>query len=124
MNVKSVAAVLAAQDIERAKAFYSEKLGWEPSEQLGQDSVMYSLHGTPVLLYQTGFAGTARNTVLAIEVEDLQAEMESLRSVGVTFEEYDMPGLTTTDGVVDLDGELAAWFTDSEGNIISLNQRN
>ena len=48
--------------------------------------------------------------------------MNDLRQRGVVFEEYDFPGLKTENGIAALDGERAAWFVDSEGNILAVSQ--
>ncbi|KQO99490.1 VOC family protein [Leifsonia sp. Leaf264] len=122
LNAKSAAAVLPAIDLDRARQYYDDKLGWKPD---GQDAggLMYTVGGTSVYVYETTFAGTARNTALMVEVDDLQSVVDELRAAGVAFADYDLPGLTTVDGIADLEGEKAAWFTDSEGNIIALGQR-
>jgi hypothetical protein len=54
--------------------------------------------------------------------DDLDGEMATLRERGVVFEDYDVPGLKTTNGVAEMDGERTAWFRDSEGNFICLAQ--
>ncbi|WP_426225172.1 VOC family protein [Pseudarthrobacter sp. DSP2-3-2b1] len=116
-------AVLPAKDINRAKDFYRDKLGMEPSETV-QDSLVYrGGDGTRFLIYQTENAGTAKNTQMGWETDNLEREMEELRAKGVVFEEYDMPGLKTENGVVDNEWGKGAWFLDSEGNILSLSQR-
>ncbi|MEL4318952.1 VOC family protein [Leifsonia sp. YIM 134122] len=122
LNAKSAAAVLPATDLDRARQYYEDKLGWKPD---GQDAggLMYTVGGTSVYLYETTFAGTAQNTALMVEVADLESSVAELRAAGVAFADYDLPGLRTVDGIADLDGEKAAWFTDSEGNIIALGQR-
>jgi hypothetical protein len=77
----------------------------------------------PLLVYRSGYAGTAQNTVFAIETDDLARDMATLREKGVGFMDYDFPGLETVDGVAELPGELSSWFADSEGNILALTQR-
>ena len=83
----------------------------------------YRLAGVPLLVYQTSFAGTAKNTVFGLETADLDGDMAALRAKGVEFMDYDFPGLKTVDGVAEMDGERSSWFTDSEGNIFGLFQR-
>lgn len=119
----SVAAVLPASDINRARDFYRDKLGLEPDNPDAADNLMYRCgDGTGFMIYQTGNAGTAKNTQMGWMTDDLDAEMEELRSRGVVFEDYDFPGLKTENGVASLpDGERAAWFLDTEGNILSIN---
>ena len=68
---------------------------------------------------------------MAWEVDDLDAVMAELRRRGVVFEEYDLPGLRTVNGIVEISdnyassggvGERGAWFRDSEGNLLGLGQ--
>ena len=118
-------AVLAARDLGRARAWYAEKLGWEPAMSLdGSDTDVYVVAGVQVTIYQTPSAGTAKNTALGLVVSDLRAVMTDLRSRGVVFEDYDLEdGPSTVDGVAgDEATGMAAWFTDSEGNIVNLVQ--
>lgn len=113
---------LAAADIDRARTWYAEKLGLTPSRDYG-DLLVYTVGETMFSVYPTPSAGSAKNTVAVENVPDLRSEVARLKSRGVRFEEYDMPGLYTEDGIVDTrDGGLLAWFKDSEGNIISLAQ--
>ena len=120
----NIMAVLAAKDINRAKDFYRDKLGIEPSDSMEDDSVMYSCaNGTGFLIYQTENAGTAKNTQMGWETDNLEREMEELRGRGVVFEEYDFPGLKTENGIATATWGKAAWFLDSEGNIINIAQR-
>lgn len=120
----NIMAVLPAKDINRAKDFYRDKLGIEPSESMEEGSLMYSCgQGTRFLLYQTDNAGSAKNTQMGWETDNLEAEMEELRGRGVVFEDYDFPGLKTENGVATAEWGKAAWFLDSEGNIINIAQR-
>ncbi|WP_347110767.1 VOC family protein [Paenarthrobacter sp. S56] len=121
---QQVAAVLPAQDLKRARGFYSEKLGLEPDNPDADDNLQYRCgDGTGFLLYETPNAGTARNTQMGWMVDDVAATVEELRGKGVTFEDYDFPGLKTENGIATMpDGSAAAWFLDTEGNILSLNQ--
>lgn len=119
-----IIAVLPAKDINRAKDFYRDKLGLEPAETPEEDSLMYrGGHGTGFLVYQTDNAGTAKNTQMGWTTDNLEREMEELRARGVVFEEYDQPGLKTENGVATNEWGKAAWFLDSEGNILNISQR-
>lgn len=121
---QQVAAVLPAQDLKRARGFYSEKLGLEPDNPDADDNLQYKCgDGTAFLVYETPNAGTAKNTQMGWNVDDLAATVAELRGKGVVFEDYDFPGLKTEDGIATMpDGTAAAWFLDTEGNILSLNQ--
>ena len=119
-----IMAVLPAKDIKRARDFYRDKLGLEPSNSTDDDNLMYrGGHGTGFLLYQTENAGTAKNTQMGWTTDNLEREMEELRGRGVVFEDYDQPGLKTENGVATSESEKAAWFLDSEGNILNISQR-
>lgn len=84
--------------------------------------ITYLTGDSLVALYPTQFAGTAQHTLGGFIVSDLEAAMADLRAKGVTFEEYDMPGLKTVNGIAELEGERGAWFKDPEGNILSIFQ--
>jgi catechol 2,3-dioxygenase-like lactoylglutathione lyase family enzyme len=114
-------AVLPASDLERARRFWSDVFGLTPV-RTDEGGDFYVVAGVPLLVYETQFAGTAQNTSFGLFTDDLDRDMAALREKGVTFNEYDLPGLKTENGVVDMDGERGAWFNDSEGNIISIAQ--
>jgi len=115
-------ATLPASDIERAKRWYAEKLGLVPVKET-KAWVTYRSGGSVFQLYPTSAAGAARHTLGGFVVEDLRSTVTQLRARGVAFEEYDFPGLKTVDGIAEIEGvELAAWFKDSEGNILAVSQ--
>jgi catechol 2,3-dioxygenase-like lactoylglutathione lyase family enzyme len=116
------AAVLPAKDLKRAKSFYKDKLGLEPAEEREGELRYRTAAGAAVLVYETENAGTAKNTALLWVTPDVQAEVARLRQAGVVFEEYDLPGLKTEDGIATTGAERAAWFKDSEGNILCVAQ--
>ena len=124
-----VATRLPAQDLERAKAFYAQKLGLEPTEER-PGGLRYRLAGGEFALFQSAGAPTGEHTQIAFEVEDIEAAVAELRDRGVVFEEYDLPGLSTRDGIAEIEGnypskgtgERGGWFRDSEGNMLSIGQ--
>ena len=119
----SAEAALPAQDLNRAKAFYGEKLGLQPVEE-DANNVRYRLgDGTQFNVFRTGGAPSGTHTQMAFLVGDIVAEVRDLKSRGVKFEEYDFPGLKTVDSIADAeDGSKAAWFIDSEGNVLGVVQ--
>jgi predicted enzyme related to lactoylglutathione lyase len=124
LNNSRLMAVLPARDINRAKEFYRDKLGLEASESFEDNSLMFrGGDGMGFMIYETENAGTAKNTQMGWETDNLESEMEELRGRGVVFEEYDFPGLKTENGVATNDWGKAAWFLDSEGNILNISQR-
>jgi predicted enzyme related to lactoylglutathione lyase len=117
-------AVLPAKDLARAKQFYDDVLGLEPPEVMDDENLLYrSCNGTAFLLYKSDYAGTAKNTQMGWGTDNLEAEVTDLRGRGVVFEEYDLPGLKTENGIATSTAGKAAWFTDTEGNILNLFQR-
>ena len=115
-------AVLPAKDIDRARELYRDKLGLEPVQTIEGDNLVYRCgKGTGFLLYRTDNAGSAKNTQLSWGVDDVEKEVEELRSRGVVFEDYDMPGLKTENGIATMEGMgQGAWFLDTEGNILNI----
>jgi catechol 2,3-dioxygenase-like lactoylglutathione lyase family enzyme len=124
-----VATRLPAQDLERARAFYADRLGLHPVEER-EGGLRYVCGGGEFALFESAGASTGSHTQMGWEVEDIEATVADLRSRGVVFEEYDMPGLTTVDGIADIDGnypskgtgERGAWFRDSEGNMLGIGE--
>ena len=113
-------ATLPVADMGRAKAWYQEKLGLTPSSE-DPGGAMYTVgSGSMFMLYPSSFAGSAGNTAMEFNSTDVRADVAALRAKGVVFQDYDMPGLKTEDGVAMLGPTLAAWFKDSEGNILAL----
>ena len=116
-------AVLPASDIARAKQWWHDVLGRDPVwEDTEGEALFYDIGGTAVMVYRTDFAGTAQNTALNLMTDDLDRDMTQLRTHGVMFHDYDMPGLKTVDGVAEIGDERGAWFSDSEGNILAIGQ--
>jgi catechol 2,3-dioxygenase-like lactoylglutathione lyase family enzyme len=124
-----VAARLPAQDLARARSFYSQKLGLEPVEER-PGGLLYRCGGCDFALFASAGAPSGEHTQMSWEVEDVEAVVEELRGRGVEFEDYDLPGLTTADGIAEVEGnypskgvgERAAWFRDSEGNLLGIGQ--
>jgi len=112
------AATLPAQDMERAKAFYRDKLGLTPTQE-DPGGLRYELAaGTVFGVFPSRGKPSGTHTQIGIEVEDVEEAVKDLQSKGVRFEEYDTPGLKTVNGVADIGGTKAAWFKDSEGNLL------
>lgn len=125
-----VAARLPAQDLDRARSFYAEKLGLEPVEER-PGGLLYHCGSNYFALFASRGAAAGNHTQMGFEVTDLRAAVSVLRARGVVFEEYDLPGLKTVEGVAEIvgnypskggKGELAAWFKDSEGNVLGVGE--
>ena len=110
-----------ATDIARARKFYEEKVGLVAREEIA-GGVVYECGGSWIFLYHSGGAGTSKASQAFWQVSDIEVEVRELRARGVVFEEYDMPGLKTVDGIATAGDSRAAWFKDSEGNIMAIIQ--
>ena len=120
---------LPAQDLERARAFYAQKLGLEPVEER-EGGLRYRCGNCYFAVFQSAGRATGDHTQMAFEVDDIESVVAELRRRGVVFEEVDVPGLRTVDGIADIEGnypskgvgERGAWFRDSEGNLVGVGQ--
>jgi catechol 2,3-dioxygenase-like lactoylglutathione lyase family enzyme len=122
---------LPAQDLNRARAFYAEKLGLEPIEER-PGGLRYECRSGSFALFQSAGAASGEHTQMAWSVDDIEATVAELRARGVAFEEVDLPGMNTVDGIAEVQGnypsqggkgERAAWFRDSEGNLLGIGQK-
>jgi catechol 2,3-dioxygenase-like lactoylglutathione lyase family enzyme len=115
-------AVLPASDIERARRWYSEKLGLDPVSTNPFGDLRYESGGAAFLVYQSELAGTNQATAAGFSLDNFDQFVDFLRSNGVAFEHVDFGEMgATVDGVITTpDGRKAAWFKDSEGNIFAL----
>ncbi len=125
-----VATRLPAQDLNRARSFYAEKLGLEPIEER-PGGLLYRCGTGLFALFASNGSASGSHTQIGFEVTDVKAAVRILRARGIVFEEYDLPGLKTVDGVAEIignypskggKGELAAWFKDSEGNMLGIGE--
>ena len=125
-----VATRIPVQDLQRARAFYAEKLGLEPSEER-PGGLLYRCGSGEFALFESAGAASGDHTQMGWEVEDIEATVAWLRARGVVFEEYDFPGLRTVNGIAEVAGnypskggvgERAAWFRDHDGNLFGIGQ--
>ncbi len=122
-------AKLPAQDLQRARTFYNDKLGLDPIEERTGGLRYCCAAGEFHVFHSSGTASGAA-TQLGFEVDDIEAAVAELRRRGVVFEAYDAPGIATVDGIAEVEGnypskgtdERGAWFRDSEGNLLALGQ--
>ncbi len=115
-------AALPAADLERARRFYAEKLGLTPQSE-GPDGLLYRCgEHTQLLLFPSQGTASGTHTQAGWTVDDIEAEVAELKARGVVFEEYDTPSLKTIKSVASTGPAKAAWFKDSEGNLLVLLQ--
>jgi catechol 2,3-dioxygenase-like lactoylglutathione lyase family enzyme len=125
-----IAARLPCQDLDRARRWYAEKLGLEPADER-PGGLLYRFSNCEFALYGSGGSSPGTFTQMAFEVDDLDAVVAEMKRRGVEFEDVDVPGLETTDGIAEIEGnypsknatgERAGWFRDSEGNLLGIGQ--
>jgi predicted enzyme related to lactoylglutathione lyase len=113
-------------DLDRAKRFYETTLGLKPVSANNDNNtsgiaIFECGNGTRMELYQRS-PSKADHTVATFEVSNIEEEVNALRGKGVVFEEYDMPEIKTQNGIAAQGSIKAAWFKDSEGNILCIHQ--
>lgn len=114
-------AYIPAKDVRRARRFSEEKLRFKPKQETAGGVIYEFAKGTACFLYPTPNAGTSQASQAFWQVDDLEREMAELKARGVNFEKYDMPGMDEN-GISTAGGAKAAWFKDTEGNIMALIQ--
>jgi catechol 2,3-dioxygenase-like lactoylglutathione lyase family enzyme len=125
-----VATRLPCQDLERARRWYADMLGLEPSEEREGGLLYRVAGGSEFALFASAGAPSGTHSQMGFEVDDIETVAAELRRRGVVFDDVDVPGLRTVDGIADIDGnypskgraERGAWFRDSEGNLLGLGQ--
>jgi predicted enzyme related to lactoylglutathione lyase len=116
-------AYIPAQDLARARRFYEQKLGFRPKQEIAGGVVYEFGERTACFLYPTPNAGTSKASQAFWQVDDIEREVAQLKTRGVEFEDYDMEeGKKSPSGVLTARGAKAAWFKDSEGNIMAIIQ--
>ena len=116
-------AYIPAKDVQRARRFYEQQVGLKPRQEIAGGVVYESAGGTACFLYPTPNAGTSQASQAFWQVDDVDREIEALKSRGVVFEDYpDMEGARSESGAVTAGGAKAAWFKDSEGNTMAIIQ--
>src|SRR5687767_7789713 len=119
-------AYIPARDVKRARKFYEEKIGLEPGQEIAGGVAYEFGKNTAAFLYDAGdSAGTSKASQAFWQVEDVEREVAQLKSRGVVFEHYEgdeIGGMTMQGDIATGGGTKAAWFKDTEGNIMALIQ--
>lgn len=121
LNQKDAVATIAVRSLAKAREFYEKTLGLTPVETAEEGVTGFKSGGSSVLVYESQFAGTNKATAATwIVGSDLDAIVDTLRSRGVTFEHYDLPGTTRKGDIHEAGNTRVAWLKDPDGNILSL----
>ena len=123
VDFNAAVATVPAGDMERATAWYADKLGLKPTES-EEVRAYYNVGSGRFLLYPSQSAGTNQATAMGFEVDNIESAVAELKTNGVVFEDYDNPGVETKNNIATFEAAgrtiSAAWFKDSEGNILSV----
>jgi len=117
-----VTTMLPVIDLTRARHFYETKLGLHPLGSSPDGKFQYACGDATLALFPKPEGTKAEHTAVSFRVADVATEIADLKSRGVVFENYDFPGLKTVDHVCVLGSEKAAWFKDTEGNLLCLHE--
>ena len=122
LTTSSVSTMLPVTDTGRAQEFY-DRLGLPYRGTNEEGSLMYELAGGAMLVLLQREAGSQNpSTALAWEVDDVRAEVDALEAKGITFEDYDLPGLKTVDHIAEMGDARSAWFLDPDGNVLCVHE--
>ena len=113
-------AYIPVTGVGRARQFYEQKLGFKPKNETAGGVIYEFADRTACFLYPTPNAGTSKASQAFWQVDDIEREVADLKRRGVKFEEYDTPEIKTRDGIATPGDTKAAWFKDTEGNIMAL----
>jgi catechol 2,3-dioxygenase-like lactoylglutathione lyase family enzyme len=117
-----VTCMLPVKDMQRARRFYEEGLGLSPQGFKPDGKFTYHLAGTELALFPKPEGTKAEHTALSFRVPDIAAAIAQFKARGIRFADYDLPGFKTVEHVCVLGAEKAAWFEDTEGNILCLHE--
>jgi len=129
LNDGRVASRLPVRDLEKARAWYAEKLGLEPAEER-PGGLLYRCGGTEFALFESAGSSAGTHTQMGWSVDDIEATVADLRGRGLEFEKVEMPGITVEDGIAEIPGnypskgtgERAVWFRDLDGNVMGIGE--
>jgi catechol 2,3-dioxygenase-like lactoylglutathione lyase family enzyme len=119
---KDALATIAVTDLARAREFYEGKLGLKHESTEDSEVSSFRSGNSTIIVYRSQFAGTNKATSATWGAgSEFDPIVRKLKSAGVPFERYDMPG-ARMDGDVHVFGDFkAAWFKDPDGNILHIN---
>lgn len=122
LSNSTVTTMLPVKDMGRARAFYEGCLGLKPGGLRPDGKFVYLVGGSTLALFPKPEGTKAEHTTISFQVDDIAADIESLKRAGVVFEDYDFPDFKTVNHVCVLGAEKAAWFKDTEGNYLCLHE--
>ncbi|HRP29928.1 MAG TPA: VOC family protein [Burkholderiaceae bacterium] len=122
LSAAKVTTMLPVRDVDRARRFYEGCLGLKPGGFKPDGKFVYTVGGSTLALFPKPEGTRADHTAISFRVADIAASIAQLEHAGVVFEDYDVPGLKTVGHVCVLGAEKAAWFKDTEGNVLCIHE--
>jgi catechol 2,3-dioxygenase-like lactoylglutathione lyase family enzyme len=122
LNHAPITTMLPVRDLDRAREFYEQRLGLEPGGLQPDGKFLYRCNGATLALFPKPEGTKAEHTAVSFQVGDIVAEIRALKASGVQFHDYDFPGFKTIEHVAIVGADKAAWFSDTEGNILCLHE--
>lgn len=120
LNQQRVYATLPAADLARARGFYERTLGFAARENSPAGVYYDTADGNTFMVFPSTGRPSGDHTQLSFQVDDLEREMQDLRSKGISFEQVEMDGYDPETSIVSTDGFRGAWFHDTEGNLLAV----
>jgi catechol 2,3-dioxygenase-like lactoylglutathione lyase family enzyme len=111
---------VAVRDLDVATKFYRNTLGLKPVHEEGKELVVFQSGRSSINVYRSDYAGTNKATAVTWTVDSIEDEVKALKTKGVVFEHYEMPGMTRDGDVYVGDHMKVAWFKDPDGNILNV----
>ena len=118
---KKTYTTLPVSDLEHARGFYRDVLGIH-EDMVTEGGVMYGSGGTQFFVFPSQYR-PGGHTQMSWQVADIKQEVAALKAKGIQFEEFDLPGIKSVDGIVQSGPSVwTAWFKDTDGNLLGLSQ--
>lgn len=116
-----VGVVLLSTDLQKSRAFYADALQLSIIEE-SDSAIAYASGATRITVTSSTTGSEDDQTKAAWRVDDLRAELEWLKTRGISPEDYDTDELKTVDGIADRGSVWAAWILDPDGNALGVEQ--
>ena len=115
--------ILPVDDAARARHFYADTLGLPHRGVAADGSEIFGSDGGPLLQLMPVTDGKhSEHTALSFEVSGIERAVRDMEARGVTFQDYDLPGLKTENHICITDSEKCAWFMDTEHNVLCIHE--
>lgn len=122
LNELHAIATLPAVDLDRARKFYQDTLGFRPTTSDSAGTIYEAADGNTFMVFPSTGRPSGNHTQMTFEVADLEREVRDLKDGGVRFEAVEMDGYDPETAIVTTETFRGAWFRDPEGNLLALTE--